>query len=78
MTWKLYVSITTSIQSSLAAAQETVLHIGMGAEAESFHLAGLLHLRRPILKGTYFIDVGKAVDEEKIDTGGLKPVQTLI
>jgi hypothetical protein len=38
----------------------------MGAEAEGFNLAGLLHLRGPFLEGSHFIDVGEGGDKEKI------------
>ena len=71
--------ITASIQSSLAAPEQTVLHVGVGAEAEEFDLAGLLHLRGPILEGRgHFIDVGEGVDKEQIHIVRLQPFQTLI
>ena len=63
----------------LGRAAETVLHVGVGAEAEEFDLAGLLHLRGPVLDGRgHFVDAGDGVDEEQVHVVRLQPFQTLI
>ena len=46
---------------------------------KNLNLAGLLHLRGPILDGRgHFVDAGEGVDEEKVHMVRLQPFQTLI